>query len=115
MVVLGCLLANPEYSGLSNDSEEVEHDWSEQSSVARLVNAMASLRRGRNYLGECEAINNLTLPRNVEDLHFIQLNQKHRGEELPENCLILALYINHHHSSYSTCTCRVKICNSFTM
>ena len=52
MVVLGCLLANPEYSDLINDSEEEEHDWSEQSSVARLVNAMASLRRGRNYLGE---------------------------------------------------------------
>lgn len=55
MVVLGCLLANPEYSDLSNDSEEEEHDWSEQSSVARLVNAMASLRRGRSYLGECKA------------------------------------------------------------
>ena len=52
MVVLGCLLANPEYSDLCNDSEEEEHDWSEQSSVARLVNAMASLKRGRNYLGE---------------------------------------------------------------
>ena len=62
MVVLGCLLANPEYSDLSNDSEEEEHDWSEQSSVARLVNAMASLRRGRNYLGEWQAIINPNLP-----------------------------------------------------
>ena len=76
MVVLGCLLANPEHFDLSHDSEEVEHDWSEQSSVARLVNAMASLRRGRNYLGECEATKNLTLPRNLADLHFIQLDQE---------------------------------------
>ena len=50
MVVLGCLLANPDYS---SDPEAEDHDWSEQSSVARLVNAMASIRRGRNYLGEC--------------------------------------------------------------
>ena len=53
MVVLGCLLTNPEYSDQNNGSEDEEgHDWSEQSSVARLVNAMASIRRGRNYLGE---------------------------------------------------------------
>ena len=56
MVVLGCLRANPEYSDMNADSEGEEHDWSEQSSVARLVNAMASLRRGRNYLGECKSI-----------------------------------------------------------
>ena len=51
MVVLGCLLANPEYSELRPAASE-QQDWSEQTSVARLVNAMASMRRGRSYLGK---------------------------------------------------------------
>ncbi len=52
-VVLSCLLTNPEFH--QETTAVAAADWSEQSSVARLVNAMASMGRGRNYLGNLKA------------------------------------------------------------